>query len=71
MIKYNDFVNYNKTRLGKLEISNFDFSVKFQCRNPTLKECEDDTHTLEMGTYEFSKTPENLELIRRGQNTSP
>lgn len=29
MIKYNDFVNYNKTRLGKLEISNFDFSVKF------------------------------------------
>jgi hypothetical protein len=20
------------------------------CRNPTLKECEDDTHTLEMGT---------------------
>jgi hypothetical protein len=26
-------------------------------RNPTLKECEDDTHTPEMGTWESSKTP--------------
>jgi hypothetical protein len=41
------------------------------CRNPTLKECEDDTHTFEMGTWESSRTPKNLELDCRGQNTSP
>jgi hypothetical protein len=41
------------------------------CRNPTLKECEDDIHTLEMGTWESSETLENLEFDYRGQNTSP
>ncbi len=33
------------------------------------KECEDDTHTPEMGTWESSKTPETLEFDCRGQNT--
>jgi hypothetical protein len=41
------------------------------CHNPTLKECEDDTHTPEMGTWESSGTPENLEFDCRDQNTSP
>jgi hypothetical protein len=41
------------------------------CRNPTLKECEDDIHTLKMWTWESSGTPEYLELDCRGQNTSP
>jgi hypothetical protein len=41
------------------------------CHNPTLKECEDNTHTPEMGTWESSGTPKNLELDCRGQNTSP
>jgi hypothetical protein len=41
------------------------------CRNPTLKECEDDTHTPEMGTWESLATLENLELDCRGQNTLP
>jgi len=36
-----------------------------------LEECEDDTHTLEMGTWEFSGTPESLEFDCRGQNTLP
>jgi hypothetical protein len=40
-------------------------------RNPTLKECEDDTHTPEMGTWESSETPKNSEFNCRGQNTSP
>jgi hypothetical protein len=40
-------------------------------RNPTLKECEDDTHTSEMGTWESSGTLENSEFDCRGQNTSP
>jgi hypothetical protein len=40
------------------------------CRNSTLKECEDDIHNPEMGTWEFSRTPENSELDCRGQNTS-
>jgi len=39
-------------------------------RNPTLRECEDETHTPEMGTWEFSGTPETLEFDCRGQNTS-
>jgi hypothetical protein len=36
-----------------------------------LKECEDDAHTLEMGTWESSETPKNSKLDCRGQNTSP
>ncbi len=36
---------------------------------PLLEECEDDTHTPEMGTWEPSRTPKNLELDCRGQNT--
>jgi hypothetical protein len=38
--------------------------------NPTLKECEDETHTLEMGTWESSGTPESLEFDCKGKNTS-
>jgi hypothetical protein len=34
-----------------------------------LEECEDDTHTPEMGTWESTGTPENLEFDCRGQNT--
>jgi hypothetical protein len=37
---------------------------------PLLEECEDDTHTLEMGTWESSATPETSKLDCRGQNTS-
>jgi len=40
------------------------------CRNPTLKECEDETHTPEMGTWESFGTPEISEFDCRGQNTS-
>jgi len=38
---------------------------------PLLEECEDDTHTPEMGTWESFETPETSELDCRGQNTSP
>ncbi len=38
--------------------------------NPTLAKCEDETHTLKVGDLESSRTPENLELDFRGQNTS-
>jgi hypothetical protein len=38
--------------------------------NPTLKECEDDNHIPEMGTWESSEAPESSELNCRGQNTS-
>ncbi len=37
---------------------------------PLLEEC-DDTHTLEMGTWESSETPETSKFNGRGQNTSP
>ncbi len=40
------------------------------CRNPTLRECEDETHTPEMGTWESSETPEISEFDCRGQNIS-
>jgi hypothetical protein len=36
------------------------------CRNPTLKDCEDDTHTPKMGTWESSETLKNSELNCRG-----
>jgi hypothetical protein len=39
------------------------------CRNPTLRECEDEIRTPEMGTWESSGTPESLELDCKGQNT--
>jgi hypothetical protein len=36
-----------------------------------LEECKDDTHTLEMGTWESFGTPKTSEFDCRGQNTSP
>ncbi len=41
-----------------------------KCRNPTLKECEDETHIPEMGTWESSGTPKSSEFDCKGQNTS-
>jgi len=38
---------------------------------PLLEECEDDTHTSEMGIWESFGTPETSEFDCRGQNTSP
>jgi hypothetical protein len=43
----------------------------FICPNPTLRECEDDTHTPEMGTWKSLGNPENSVVNYRGQNTSP
>jgi len=37
---------------------------------PLLKECEDETHTPEMGTWESSGTPKTSELNCKSQNTS-
>jgi hypothetical protein len=33
-----------------------------KCRNPTLRECEDETHTPKMGTWESSWTPKISEF---------
>jgi len=38
---------------------------------PLLEECEDDTHTPQMGIWESFGTLETLELDCRGQKTSP
>jgi len=40
------------------------------CCNPTLRECEDETHTTKIGTWESSETFKTLEFNYRGQNTS-
>jgi len=45
------------------------YIVACGCRNPTLGECEDETHTFEMGTWESPGTPKTLEFDFRGQNT--
>ncbi len=37
---------------------------------PLLEECEDDTHTLEIGTWESFGTPETSGFNCKGQNTS-
>jgi hypothetical protein len=37
---------------------------------PLLEECEDDTHTPEMGTWESSRTPKNSESYFNVQNAS-
>ncbi len=38
--------------------------------NPTLRKCEDETHTPEMGTWESSGTSETLKFDCKSQNTS-
>jgi hypothetical protein len=43
----------------------------FSVTTPFLEECEDDTHTPKMGTWESSETSEISEFDWRGQNTSP
>jgi hypothetical protein len=38
---------------------------------PLLEECEDETHTPQMGTWESTGTPKTSEFDCKGQNTSP
>jgi hypothetical protein len=47
------------------------FWPTFIVATPLLEECEDDTHTPKMGTWESFGTPETSEFDCRGQNTSP
>jgi hypothetical protein len=42
----------------------------FYVATPLLKECEDDTHTLEMGTWESFGILKTSEFVCRGHNTS-
>ncbi len=46
------------------------FSSGGECRNHTLRECEDEIHTPEMGTSESSRIPETSDFNCSGQNTS-
>jgi hypothetical protein len=43
--------------------------VEKKCRNPTLRKWEDETHTLEIGTWESSRTFETSKFNYKGQNT--
>jgi hypothetical protein len=43
---------------------------ELKCRNPILRECDYEIHTLEMGTWESIETPETSEFDCKGQNTS-
>jgi hypothetical protein len=44
-------------------------TTKSYCHNPTLRECEDETHIPEMGTWESFGTLKTLEFDCKGQNT--
>jgi hypothetical protein len=61
-----------KVKLG-LKVSIYSFVIELGietfCRNPTLRECEDETHTPEMGTWESFRTLESSEFNYKGQNT--
>ncbi len=50
--------------------SNIMWYPKGGCCNPTLKECEDETHIPEMGIWESTGTPKTLEFDGKGQKTS-
>jgi hypothetical protein len=70
-----DLKHLNKLLLQKCENLNellkpLESSFHYQCRNSILRECEDETHTPEMGTWESSETLETSEFDCRGQNTS-
>jgi hypothetical protein len=52
-----------------MEKTNVILKVEHDVATPLLEECEDDTHTLEMGTWESFETPKTSELDRKGQNT--
>jgi len=53
-----NFWNYEKLELRLIK-----------CCSPILRECEDETHTPEMGTWESFETPEYSKFDYRGQNT--
>jgi hypothetical protein len=57
-------------KVGKNEVLLCIPPLVVRCHNPTLRECEDETHTPEMGTWESSGTPKISEYDCRGQNTS-
>ncbi len=58
--------NLKSIGMNEYEKKNHQF---ISCRNPTLRECEDETHTPEMGTWESSVTPESSKFDCKGQNT--
>jgi hypothetical protein len=60
-----------KTLVWKLKKAKMKRRKVNKCRNPTLKECEDDIYTLEMRTWESHRTPKDLEFDCKGQNTLP
>ncbi len=63
---------YGKISGTPLHQENFIMSRSLHdpCHNRTLRVCEDETHTPEMGTWESSETPETSEFDCKGQNTS-
>jgi hypothetical protein len=62
--------NVSPTIMGQTSLKNFVIAKRWatlsthvgheQCRNPILRECEDETHTPKMGAWESSETLETL-----------
>jgi hypothetical protein len=57
-------------RCGLLHISGV-ICLAHNVATPLLEECEDDTHTPEMGTWESFETPKTSKFDCRSQNTLP
>jgi hypothetical protein len=58
--------DYISTTFGHLK-----FASGMLCHNPTLANCEDETHIPKVGDLESSGTPECLEFDNKGKNTLP
>jgi len=64
--KLRDLVNVTNDNLQQYVKAYFELDA-----TPLLEECEDDTHTPEMGNWESSETPETSKFHCKGQSTSP
>jgi hypothetical protein len=60
------YIKQIKGRGGKMQ---FDYTSSKNCCSLNLKECEDETQTLEIGTWESFEIPKISEFDCRGQNT--
>ncbi len=62
--------NYKKEIISVNEDIDLFLLVGESVETPLWEECEDETHTPEMGTWESTGTPKTSEFHLRGQNTS-
>jgi hypothetical protein len=60
------YIRQIRGRGGKMQ---FDYTSSKNCCSPTLKECEDETQTPKIGTWESFETPKTSEFNCKGPNS--